>query len=128
MKKIILVLTMVLAGCSLALQGPPSGWEVEEDADALRILAGSNQCSTSSRSMIFDGVLGGWTTGVGALQLVTGEWLGERTVPDDQVRAYGAATMAVGLPFLLSARNGKRKIDDCKAFHEKLEDTLSPNR
>ena len=128
MKKIILILTQILAGCSLALQGPPSGWEMEEDADRLRFLAQSNQCSTSSRSTLVDGVLGGWITGVGALQLVTGEQLGESTVADDQVRGYGAATMALGLPFLFSARTGKRKIDDCKAFHKKLVDTLGPSR
>ena len=128
MKKIILILTPILAGCSLALQGPPSGWEMEEDADRLRLLASSNQCTTSSRSTLVDGVLGGWITGYGALQLVTGEELGESTVADDQVRGYAAVTMALGLPFLFSARNGKRKIDDCKAFHEKLEDTLGHGR
>ncbi len=127
MKKTILILTLILAGCSLALQGPPSGWEMEE-GDRLRLLASSNQCTTSSRSMVFDGVLGGWITGFGALQLVTGEELGESTVADDQVRGYAAVTMALGLPFLFSARNGKRKIDDCKAFHEKLEDALGHSR
>jgi hypothetical protein len=142
MKKILMLATVLtLSGCGIAfVNGPPSGWrESQDDSDALRGMAVMQPCSTGKFPIIGDVIIGGFGAGLVIAELYnqTQHDPGFVTYPDGTrhsvsgwgetektVAGFGAALAA---PYLLSAVLGNRKVNDCKAFHEKLQESLTLN-
>ena len=109
---LLLSITLMFSGCSLALQGPPNNWQdtdYSEEETALYVLE-CNRGAAAGVPIVADVVTGAIFSYLGLAG-----W-------------SGGTHILFGAPHLLSAVYGLKKNADCNAFREQVLEDLERNR
>ena len=132
MKKSLALAAVVLmmSGCSfLFVRGPASGWEDTQDLDRLRSIAAVRPCTTSKVPPITDGVLGAIYGVLGLVTLLAPDALERAPDATRKEEVFGGFFITgLGAVNIWSAVSGSKKVNDCRALRDKLNEALGRER